>query len=833
MAKTSLHALTIAALALPGVLTSPAVKAEDNEASLQYGYYQEGERNTFGLANNLKPIHVDTLGSTGSLRLTDRIKLGFNYIQDTWAGATPITTAPRGLMIDGLSGASSHVNSGTNVLVDKNFNPLQLDFKEVIDPVTGNASYPTVYTSSAQDKQPVHMLTSASPETRKQGNFSLGYEWDEAALTVGGGTSVERDYNSSFVSSNGRWDLNHKLTRLNAGMSYTNSDINAQRMDSASRYIDYSRQSKLGDTFESPITGNRQDWTANIGLSQVLNKSALVETGLSYSHNEGYLSNPYKATTFIFKDPNQSHTIYPDNVFVAELTDALENRPNQRNQLTWDLRYVQHIAPVDAALHLDYRFFNDDWGIMAHTFSASWDQPLANGWSITPNIRYYSQSAADFYQPYFTFNQQKPVASSGGIAYDQLPITHYSSDQRLSGYGVLSGGITVSKKFTKGIHLDAGFTYFNHAGGLKLGGGGEGSYADFDYYMVNAALTVNLAALSLGNQSNDDHAGHHQHHHSGHAPAGVMFDHMLPNAGDVMLGYRYMYGRQAGDMLHETSPVSDQAIASSACAGVECTLAPTYMNMHMHMLDLMYAPTDWLTLMLMPQFVDMNMSMQSLAGISPTEVHNHATGGIGDTSAYALFKLFNNPNHHVHTAIGISAPTGNAAVQLTPGGHHGGVGGFIHYGMQLGSGTWDFKPSLTYTGQQDRWSWGAQLNGTVRMQDSNSSGYALGDVFQTSAWGSYSLLNWLSASLRGVYTVQGGIKNGFNGVHPTEATVDFANNYGGRYWDVGFGLSAVVPSGDLQGNRLSFEWLQPVSDDVNGYQLQREGALSATWSYAF
>jgi hypothetical protein len=42
-----------------------------------------------------------------------------------------------------------------------------------------------------------------------------------------------------------------------------------------------------------------------------------------------------------------------------------------------------------------------------------------------------------------------------------------------------------------------------------------------------------------------------------------------------------------------------------------------------------------------------------------------------------------------------------------------------------------------------------------------------------------------------------------------------------------------MPSGKLQGNSLSVEWLQPVLDDVNGYQLPREGALSATWSYMF
>ena len=30
----------------------------------------------------------------------------------------------------------------------------------------------------------------------------------------------------------------------------------------------------------------------------------------------------------------------------------------------------------------------------------------------------------------------------------------------------------------------------------------------------------------------------------------------------------------------------------------------------------------------------------------------------------------------------------------------------IHYGMQLGSGTWDLLPSVTYSGDHRRWSWG-------------------------------------------------------------------------------------------------------------------------------
>jgi len=261
----------------------------------------------------------------------------------------------------------------------------------------------------------------------------------------------------------------------------------------------------------------------------------------------------------------------------------------------------------------------------------------------------------------------------------------------------------------------------------------------------------------------------------------------------------------------------------------------------MHMLELMYSPTDWLTLMLMPQFMDMNMSLRPLEN-ADGEYHKHATGGVGDTGLYAMFKLFEHDGHHLHTTMGVTAPTGEHDIKLNATHAHGadaseeepsGSPGYIHYGMQLGSGTWDFKPSLTYTGTLEQWLWGAQINGTVRMESQNSSGYALGDIVQSSLWGGYNLYDWLSATVRGVYTVQGSIKHGFNGSHPTDSTVDHPWNYGGRFWDVGFGLSASVPHGEFAGNRFAFEWLQPVSDDVNGVQLEREGALSASWSYSF
>ncbi|MDP2901621.1 MAG: DUF3570 domain-containing protein [Methylovulum sp.] len=844
--NASLHALTLAALALPGLVLSPAY-AENDEIDFQYGHYQEGKRNLYNVKNGKNPIEVESLLGKAKISLSDRIKFAFNYTQDTWSGATPISTAPlvsngnRAILADTAAGrtitvgASPYLNS--QILLSKNFIPLG---------------------QKGKNGQLVHILSMASPETRKQGDFKLGYEWDEAALDVGGGISVENDYESRFGNISGRWDFNQKLTTLNLGLSYTNSDTSAIFDHDSSPYI--TRTNFLAQIEQvgalKIMHGNREDWGTALGLMQVINKDALVGASIGYTRSTGYMENPYKAMTVVFVDPDQQARYLTGNVKAF-----LEQRPDARNQLTLGGRFIQHVGLLDAALHLDYRFFHDDWGINAHTFEADWVQPIGNTWTVTPRIRYYSQDAADFYQPFLLSKQayskaiyDETTGIFSTVDYDpnKLP-GNFSSDQRLSGFGALSGGVTVSKQFSKAVSLEAGFEYYAHAGSLKLDGGGEGSYSDFDYFMANAAMKVNLSVLgsAMLNEHRNHHAGHGGHHGS-HGPAGVMFDHTLSKTNDVMVGYRYMYARQSGEMLHGSTAVNDHAIVNNGCGkgSNRCRLTPTYMDMNMHMLDIMYAPTDWLNLMLMPQFMDMAMNLRNLDGAPPVQpgghVHRgtgHATGGVGDTGMYVLLKLFDSPLHHVHLGLGLSAPTGDVDIKLRRS--HQQDEGFIHYGMQLGSGTWDFKPSLTYTGKLNDWSWGAQISGTQRLEDKNASGFAFGDIFQSTAWGGYSLTPWLSASIRGVYTEQGAVSGQFNptpgvvnsavvnNVNPKSGPMDYPASYGGRYWDIGFGLNAVVPSGELAGNSLGVEWLQPVDTDVNGYQLDREGALSATWSVAF
>ncbi|UJP06391.1 MAG: DUF3570 domain-containing protein [Nitrosomonas sp.] len=885
----ALQALTSAALMLPGLMLASAQAADDNRINFQFSRYQEGKRDLVNVPNNLKPISADVLHGSGVFSLTDRTKFNFSYTQDTWSGATPITSSPLAAMGNNpifantptgvtVVGASPIITN-PNLMLDRNLTPL-----------TSDAS---LGGPSVRDPRSVMVLSSASPETRNQASFGLSREWNEAALNVSGGFSRERDYKSSFGNISGRVDFNQKLTSVKYGAGYSNSNIGAILDHDASPYITknaFLHQIERIDGGKSEILrGNRQDWTANLGVTQILNRNALLEANAGYTYSNGYLENPYKVMSVIFVDPLQLNNGQSAPI-TGDLRALLEQRPNFRNQVALSAKYIQYIDTFDAALHLGYRLSTDDWGINTHTFDANWVQPLGGGWMLTPRIRYYSQDAASFYRPYM-FSQQtyrrnevdslgrqiwfdpndptvqyfrdanfNLVDSSGNLVNEALlnvqPKTvlfdaaklpeNFSSDHRLAGFGALSGGVSLSKSIMRGVAFEAGFEYYTRASAMQIGSGGNNSFADFDYYVANAAVKFDIeslpAVLPIGGAagSSTTHAHAHMHHHYRVPPAGIMFGHMLDKPGDFMAGYRFMYNWTGGNMLHGAQQVSDQTIVEQGCSDeIPCRLVPTYMDMRMHMVDLMYAPTKWFNLMLMPTFMDMDMNLRKLAGAPPskpgTHEHNsaagHETGAVGDTYFSALIKLLDTRGHWVHVNLGLSAPTGkvdieNRRIFKTDG-------GLMHFGMQLGSGTWDFMPSLTYAGELQRWLWGAQFSGIKRLEDKNKSGYRLGDMFQATAWGGYQVTHWLTASVRGAYTLQGEIKRDFDTFNARIGPMDFPSNYGGQFWDVGFGVNAQIPGGRFAGNRFGFEWIQPVGSDFNGFQVNRQGMLAATWSYQF
>lgn len=278
---STLNALTVAALAIPGLMLPPAHAEEEGEVGFQYSHYEEDDRDLGGIKSAFDPIEVETIQGRGVFKFLDRFKFSFDYVEDTWSGATPVATAPfdmranRSTAADGVSGASPLING--QLFFDENFNPLVTDgFGNVTDKI---------------DRRVVHTIAGASPESRQKADFNLEYEWDEAAANVGGGLSLENDYKSHFFNLGGRWDFNQKATTLNMGFSYTSSETEAIVDHDIIPYLDtsaFDNQIRVPEPGAKILEGDRDDWAFNVGLTQVLNKSAILEGGVGYTYSKGF-----------------------------------------------------------------------------------------------------------------------------------------------------------------------------------------------------------------------------------------------------------------------------------------------------------------------------------------------------------------------------------------------------------------------------------------------------------------------------------------------------------------------------------------------------------------
>jgi hypothetical protein len=301
----------------------------------------------------------------------------------------------------------------------------------------------------------------------------------------------------------------------------------------------------------------------------------------------------------------------------------------------------------------------------------------------------------------------------------------------------------------------------------------------------------------------------------GHAPLSVMGDHMH-KMGEWMVSYRYMTMDMEG-LLKGSYSVT----AASQLTGMT-TMVPTKMTMDMHMFGTMYAISDKWTLMGMLNYLDNEMDM-----IMPMNMRmNMESSGIGDLKVAGLYDLVQwDTGRRMHLNLGLSLPTGSIDEKHTNGNTLG-------YGMQLGSGTYDFHPAITYLAQTEKYSYGAQFGGVLRIGE-NDQDYSLGNRLEASLWGARKLTDSISASAKLDYTSQSEVdgedsrmmKNMSSALDPKSQGRDLAT--------FGLGLNYYFQAGELQGHRFAAEWETPISQNVNGVQLELDSTWTLGWQYAW
>ena len=300
-----------------------------------------------------------------------------------------------------------------------------------------------------------------------------------------------------------------------------------------------------------------------------------------------------------------------------------------------------------------------------------------------------------------------------------------------------------------------------------------------------------------------------------HAPIGVMGDHRHEK-GEVMFSYRFMNMLMEGMRDGTTSLNSADVTAPNGSYNFMVT--PTRMPMTMHMGGAMFGLSDEVTLMAMVPYLSNSMDHVTRTEMSFTT----KSSGIGDLKAGAMIGLGETGNQSFHMNAMLSIPTGSITQQgVTP--MSNGMLMQLPYHMQIGSGTWDFSPAITWLGQRgENVSWGVQGGGTIRL-GTNDRNWALGNRIVLSGWLARVLNRNVSAALRLNTSAVGDIEGKDAMANPMMVPTARTDLSSGKTVKAGFSLNFYLPQ--AKAFRIAFEGFYPLYRNLDGPQLETD------WSF--
>lgn len=256
----------------------------------------------------------------------------------------------------------------------------------------------------------IDVEANASPYTEERTEYSVGLDYlhEKTIVSAGFTNSSENDFeaNSGFISIS--QSFFGDLTTLNLAYAMGQDEVGMINNDF--------KEEAERDIYK-------------LGLSQVLTKNALLGMNLEMITDQGYLNNPYRRYRFL--DPSDTEDGYGT---------AVEQYPGSRTSYALAMRVLYYL-PYRASLKGEYRYFNDSWGITAHTYEVAYVHPLNDRWTVEGRYRYYNQTQADFYKDIFPGEGAE---------------THMGRDKELSTFSDFTVGAGVSYEFGQGIvpHID-------------------------------------------------------------------------------------------------------------------------------------------------------------------------------------------------------------------------------------------------------------------------------------------------------------------------------------------------------------------------------------------
>jgi len=159
----------------------------------------------------------------------------------------------------------------------------------------------------------------------------------------------------------------------------------------------------------------RESYNLNLSWQQTINRRMVLAFLPGLSYQQGLLSTPYH------------------RVFFKDSSLKVENIPRTRLKIPLGIQLNSFIADR-YILRSYYRFYWDDFGIRAHTLSLELAVKINPAFTLTPLLRWYTQTGASFFKPYREADLEQVFYSSD---YDLSAFSSYEAgiEARFAGFG--------------------------------------------------------------------------------------------------------------------------------------------------------------------------------------------------------------------------------------------------------------------------------------------------------------------------------------------------------------------------------------------------------------
>lgn len=357
-----------------------------------------------------------------------------------------------------------------------------LNVKLVVDALTGATPTGALPSNSAQTYtrpsgngsytvQPGELpLDDTFHDTR----VALSANWEQPLTElmrgeVGTNFSQEYDFTSLGVSGNLARDLNDRNTTVSVGLSLENDWIKPEG-DIPTPFGAMQPVGAVQPRGESDDSKTVVDTL--FGITQVINARWLMQLSYSLGQADGYLTDPFKILSVV------------DNAGDLVATDSwrFENRPDKRIKQSI---YWQNNYRLDRdRIRVSYRYFWDDWDIKSHTLDFSYRWNFAENQFLEPELRFYKQSEAEFYEP---------LLRQSDVLANTLP-EFASADLRLAKFNATTIGLKYQHQLANNQHWNARFAVYQQSGESSP----EGLFGTNAQFDVFPSLTAMIAQVGYG-----------------------------------------------------------------------------------------------------------------------------------------------------------------------------------------------------------------------------------------------------------------------------------------------------------------------------------------------